>query len=240
LPSVETEEAALDIHKPKPVHSWREFLSEIGVIIVGVLIALSAEQAVEWLHWQREVAETREALHVELARDLGNYEFRVAHQDCADRRLGALEQWLERSGTGSPAPAMVRLIGRPSGFGVGADVWDVAKAGQVASHIPLQERLHYAYIYGMIRNLGDALERDNETWSALADYDHAEVLDHQDRIRLHGLIERARRQGQILRYYRSYLTGEAEPLGIRPTKRAAFDAAADASFCAPLFAPQAS
>jgi hypothetical protein len=35
----------MHIHKPKPLHGIREFLSEIGVIVVGVLIALGLEQA---------------------------------------------------------------------------------------------------------------------------------------------------------------------------------------------------
>jgi hypothetical protein len=32
------------IHKPKPVHNWRELASEVGVIVVGIIIALTAEQ----------------------------------------------------------------------------------------------------------------------------------------------------------------------------------------------------
>jgi hypothetical protein len=33
----------VDIYKPKPVHNWREFLNEISVIVIGVLIALAGE-----------------------------------------------------------------------------------------------------------------------------------------------------------------------------------------------------
>jgi hypothetical protein len=32
---------------PKPLHGWRAFVGEVGIIVVGVLIALGAEQAVE-------------------------------------------------------------------------------------------------------------------------------------------------------------------------------------------------
>jgi hypothetical protein len=32
----------MEIHKPKPFHNWREFLAEIVVVVLGVLIALSA------------------------------------------------------------------------------------------------------------------------------------------------------------------------------------------------------
>jgi hypothetical protein len=44
----------LDIHKPKPVHGWRELFSEIGVIVIGVVIALSAKQLVEALYWRQK------------------------------------------------------------------------------------------------------------------------------------------------------------------------------------------
>lgn len=34
----------MHIHLPKPLHGWREFLAEVGIIVLGVLIALGAEQ----------------------------------------------------------------------------------------------------------------------------------------------------------------------------------------------------
>ena len=33
------------VHKPKPFGNWREFASEIAIIVVGILIALSARRA---------------------------------------------------------------------------------------------------------------------------------------------------------------------------------------------------
>ena len=43
----------MDIHKPKPWHGSREFLKEVGTIVIGVLIALGAEAVVQNLHEQR-------------------------------------------------------------------------------------------------------------------------------------------------------------------------------------------
>ena len=40
----------MDIHKPRPWHGGREFLKEIGTIVIGVLIAIGAEQTAEALH----------------------------------------------------------------------------------------------------------------------------------------------------------------------------------------------
>lgn len=35
---------------PKPIQGWRQFVGEVGIIVVGVLIALGAEQIVESIH----------------------------------------------------------------------------------------------------------------------------------------------------------------------------------------------
>ena len=56
----------MHIHLPKPIHGWREFCNEVGIIVIGVLLALGAEQVVERLSWRAEVREASEDLHVEL------------------------------------------------------------------------------------------------------------------------------------------------------------------------------
>jgi hypothetical protein len=61
----------MDIHKPKPWHGLRELLKEIGIIVVGVLIALAAEQFADRIHWSHKVAELRRSMTVELAEDDG-------------------------------------------------------------------------------------------------------------------------------------------------------------------------
>ena len=48
----------MHFHLPKPLHGWREFVGEVGIIVIGVLIALAAEQIVTNWHWRREVRET--------------------------------------------------------------------------------------------------------------------------------------------------------------------------------------
>jgi hypothetical protein len=45
----------MDVHLPKPLHGWRAFAGEVGVIVLGVLIALGAQQLAENLAWRQKV-----------------------------------------------------------------------------------------------------------------------------------------------------------------------------------------
>jgi hypothetical protein len=55
----------MEVHKPKAWRGWREFLKEIGTIVIGVLIAIGAEQAAEALHHRAQVREMSGKLRAE-------------------------------------------------------------------------------------------------------------------------------------------------------------------------------
>lgn len=57
----------MEIHKPKPVHNWRDFIKEVGIIVLGVCIALIAEQAVQTVHEHAKAAEARASIRAEIA-----------------------------------------------------------------------------------------------------------------------------------------------------------------------------
>ena len=105
----------MDIHKPKPFHSWREFLKEYGIIVLGVLTALSLEQAVEWMHWRHEAESEREALYEEASGNLGNIKSHLLLQPCIDRRLSELDVVFQRHDRGEPLDLIGR-VGVPIAF----------------------------------------------------------------------------------------------------------------------------
>jgi hypothetical protein len=43
----------MHIHVPRPLHGWKAFFSEILVIVIGILIALGLEQAIESIHHRK-------------------------------------------------------------------------------------------------------------------------------------------------------------------------------------------
>jgi hypothetical protein len=56
----------LDVHPPhNSTHTWKDFFIHLATIVVGLLIAVSLEQTVEYAHHRHQLAETREALRSE-------------------------------------------------------------------------------------------------------------------------------------------------------------------------------
>lgn len=67
----------MHIHLPKPLHSWREFLGEIGIIFIGVLLAIGAEQTIETLHHRSQVHDAIAKLHAESVENRSGLEANV-------------------------------------------------------------------------------------------------------------------------------------------------------------------
>ena len=87
---------------PTPINGWRVFWGEVGIIVLGVLIALGAQQLVEAINWRREVAGFRDAVREEVNLDLGTYPYRAKQKPCIIARLDELQRWLDgwREGRG--------------------------------------------------------------------------------------------------------------------------------------------
>jgi hypothetical protein len=148
----------MHVHLPKPMHGWRQFAGEVGIIVLGVLIALTAEQVVNRVHERSQISEFRRALRGELADSRARWEDMRAGHDCANQRLDAIEQWLRTAGPRE------RLIGAysPMLWNMHSSAWDLAKTSAVAEQIPLQERLLYASLYSAIDNWREYLNEERE------------------------------------------------------------------------------
>lgn len=157
----------MDIHRPKPVHTWREFTSEIFVIVVGITIALSGEQTLEWFHWRHEVAETRAALRSEVGRDLDSLDFIISEAPCIDRRLAEVGSALGVPG----APPLKRPLGQPQFPNMPSAAWDVARASGVVSHLPQEEAAHYRAIYTELDWTKARIDEQRSDWATLSALD---------------------------------------------------------------------
>ena len=155
----------MDIHKPKPVHSLREFLSEIMVVVVGISIALTGEQIIERLHEHQVAAEAREQIRNEVATDLAVLGNRIKVEPCMDKRFAELRQTLANGGT--PAYVAPNWIGRPDAWDNQSGRWQAAsQSGRVALLRP-DEQGGFSFIYGQLAQILLVEADERQQWSHL-------------------------------------------------------------------------
>lgn len=170
----------MHFHMPKLPHSVREFLGEVGIIVIGVTIALAAEQAIEALHWRHVVHSERESLD----RGVGNVRHamleRVAQQSCADRRLSELALVFDRHDRHEPL-GLVAPIGRISVWTGSAVALRIATADGSLSHMSVAEKAKYFGAFGTYEEtFAPAAQEERQSWRVLQRLDHAEVLNDED------------------------------------------------------------
>jgi len=177
-------ENIMHVHKPKPVNSFREFLSEIGVIVVGIVIAVLLEQAVEAVNRSREVSEAREALHAEIYENAERLKLTIEQNTCLEQQLDAYAAWARGGAKPPPYRAFAPALK--------VEVWDAIKASAVA-HMPLKERIHLSSFYGLMNNQlkeGEARGLANE---AIVSFGELTALNDDQRVLLLKAVAQAKR-----------------------------------------------
>jgi hypothetical protein len=189
----------VEIHKPKPAHSWREFLSEIGVVVLGVLIALGAEQAVEAVHWSEKVETVQQDLKEELRRDALNMYARMAAKPCIDANITELARRLRAApgpwsgttfsygATGYGEPNLPVLYRSPGGTW-SSGVWDAAVAGDIIPHMPRDRAVALGRAYRTIEQLRQWQAEERALAPRLKPLAFDGELDRRERLEFLGVV----------------------------------------------------
>jgi hypothetical protein len=188
----------MDIHKPKPWRGVREFGKELATIVLGVLIALGAEQIVETLRWQEKVSHGEAQARKELSSVAAMATERIHLEKCLDARLDVLaEALLARDGAWTPLPAMVSgKLGQQAyaaplrGWYDG--VWTSLVADGTANHFEERRQLTYLAAYRMIVVIRDMDSREDDEVAGLSVLQHSTVLSRPERNALVEKIEQLR------------------------------------------------
>ena len=136
----------MHFHLPKPLHGWREFVGEVGIIVIGVLIALGAEQILEDWRWHEKLAAAQKSIDYELNAQLDYSQEVVRFSRCAPKYVDVLEAAILRH----DAAAIGKLHDtqppfRPRPWRTTA--WQSAMSTQVADHMDADKLAQYALIF---------------------------------------------------------------------------------------------
>ncbi len=156
----------MHLHLPKPVHGWRAFAGEVGIIVIAIMLALGAEQVVESIHWKHEAEKGRHAIDLELSHAAGVFEERQLVQPCLDRRLNEIDARLrEARRTGRIDD--IGEIGRPPSRPIENEAWSTASSSGLLQHFTQSERNILSILNAQITSYDNDLVEEQRAWATL-------------------------------------------------------------------------
>jgi len=156
----------MHFHLPKPLHGWRAFAGEVGIIVVGVLIALAFGQVVQSIHDRSVAEQARDAIRAEVRENLWWLEFRDSYEPCIDGMLAQLGDVLDRARAGQPTPLITNLH-----FPVYAKItslrWDAnAEAGRTSLFSGNEQRL-LGNMYFTTEDFRASQDQEETVWARM-------------------------------------------------------------------------
>ena len=181
----------MHLHLPKPLHGWREFVGEIAIIVVGVLIALGAEQLLEDYHSHRQVAEMERRLKGEIGLNMVSAYERMAINACLRGRIVELRDLLAKANgqwKGNPATFgghyyedSFPLVYRTPNRAWVTDEWRAASSSGVLTKEEPKLAARFSSIYSLIDGMQAIQEREFSDTAQLGDLAFDSALTPQDR-----------------------------------------------------------
>ena len=208
----------MHLHLPKPLHGWRAFAGEVGIIVVGVLIALGAEQAVEAVHKRSEAREARSEIEAEVVTDITRIKQRAFAADCVDARLNEMDEIID----GQKADGAIRrpsLIGRPPRYAIETTRWDAASQSGRVSLLPSDWQAQFGFLYTTLRYHSQMNTEEETVWSRLNALSGIERITPEVRFALKQDIAQARFDNASLRQVANIIVDRAARAGLHPTNR---------------------
>ena len=177
----------MDLHVPEgPIRSVKDFLMHIGIVTIGILIALGLEQLVEARHRAHLAYEAVEGFRHELTSDSADVNEVLASNPAVRKKIA---EWIADLSTAAPHEMDIYP-------GVHFNImptasWDTAMATQALSEIPYERAHLYAIAYDLLHTFVDVQRRGLSDWQDLRVFgkDPAAMTPEQRKI----LIERLRR-----------------------------------------------
>jgi hypothetical protein len=204
----------MHFHLPKPTHGWREFAGEVGIIVVGVLIALGAEQLVEGMRWRKRVRTTDAAITQEIYVSALNMVERLEVQPCLRQQISKLGQQLNEGNdswkglpvelsqatmvkNGGVGPVLAPAYRPPSRIWLN-DRWNAAGADGTMSHFPADRASALSGMYRAIDQMEGLQTTEAAAASKLGFLASNRTLTGSDRREMFGALAEVDRVNSLM------------------------------------------
>jgi hypothetical protein len=220
----------MHLHLPKPLHGWRELAGEVGIIVLGVLIALGAEQVVEAAHHRQQGVQAEHIIRNEISLNLGRLQSRMLIHACVDRRIGELQKLLDDAASNSTI-VTPGWIGRPQYWTFLDSRWQAESQAGQAALVDAHRLPDYGIMYNRMQNLQDEMGLEQTDWAKLRTLEHIGRLDPTEALAFNETLQDARYRNWRLALVTDQLFDMAKTLGLTATANAT---SADRSICLPI------
>lgn len=211
----------MHFHLPKPLHGWRAFVGEVGIIVLGVLIALSAEQFVDTLRWHEKARGAEAAMRLELSGDDGPQAYgRLLIGACLDEQLTRIHD-----GLGHVPPNELRqwIASYAPPFRTwDSEAWKAVVASDVGSHMSPDRLIRWSSPYRIMPMLSEHNIQESDLSSELHEAlppsgnPSMEEVDAARRLTGHlRMLNRRLMRGSQLVLARSAQNGALLPVSVR-------------------------
>jgi hypothetical protein len=207
----------MDIHKPKLIHSWRDFAKEVGIIVLGVLIALGAEQVAEAARWRYQVEQSRQAMRRELSDDDALQAYaRTAVTGCLALQLNGMQRAIDAHASPAAIIALARAY-RPPARTWETDAFQGATASGVSNHMAADELAHWSALYSAIPTIRDRTAKEEELIASLrGGLASDRPMSDEQRDRATRTVQALRTANRQMDKLTRYVLYQAPPLGATP------------------------
>ncbi|MEQ7874859.1 hypothetical protein ABDK56_12745 [Sphingomonas sp. ASV193] len=178
---------------PRTGERSRHFLFEVAIVVIGVLIALVANEVVQARDWASQVGDARQTMDEQLY-DMRIYMLeRIKVSACIARRLDQLDAEIDKERVG-PVNLYLGAPYRP----FQSSSWEAASASGAIAHFDPGSRSVYANLFGFGQRIQKLNEDEFDSWNSVRTIQNHPQMDSISRDRLAAAISAARSENRML------------------------------------------
>jgi hypothetical protein len=224
----------MHVHLPKPLHGWRAFAGEVGIIVLGVLIALGAEQVVQTIHERSEARDAESEVRGELAGNIARLKSRWAVRHCVENRVDELQRLIASAG-GNGTIVTPKWVGRPQFWTMQLARWEATSQSGRAGLLPPDELALYGGLYSFMDNVNALSAEEQMDWARLRALEHLQRLTPEMAFQLTNTLQEARYINWRMGIWTIQIETLADRLHLQAGRN---DIPASRSACVPLSTPR--